>query len=160
MNRLLLIGLVLFVACTDTKETVFNKEALTAELISATNIEQEAFMNGDCETVKNAFNDDAEIYLNGNRLPSLDMLYNFCNKVPRPFNKPGKEELHTFVQTPTSGYTIKVMNLEDKDSLGNYTKEVITKVFHKIDDAWKIVHMNSSISKANDQQGPPQQRNQ
>jgi hypothetical protein len=44
---------------------------------------------------------------------------------------------------------VRILDLEDKDSLGNYTREVITKVFNKIDDKWKIVHMNSSISKAN-----------
>jgi hypothetical protein len=148
--RILIIAFVLLqVSCADTSDNKIDKETLIAELISVSAKEQEAFKRGDCETVKMSFDDNAQVYLNGKKVPSVEMLYNFCKSVPRPFSKPGENKLYAYAISNSTGYTVRILDLEDKDSLGNYTREVITKVFNKIDDKWKIVHMNSSISKAN-----------
>lgn len=109
--------------------------------------EQEAFVEGNCDEVVSFYSADGTIFANGRRVPSLQAFREFCSKIPRPFEGgPGKITDSFHVLSENAAYFVRTINLEPADeNSSTFNREVITKVWSKTDEGWKIVHFHSSV---------------
>lgn len=117
-------------------------ESVLAEIQQMNEKEQKAFINGDCEELLNLMDDNITFFINGNKAPSKDFIMNMCQKMPRPFNQNGEHDTKFYVLTEDSGFVVKTINF-DKDE-GNLKNEVVTKIWKKTKDGWKMTHLHST----------------
>ena len=114
-----------------------------SQIIELSEIEINAFKNGDCETVINLFADDLTFFANGRKAPSKEMILNFCKRVPRPFEKPTLIETEYIPISVNSAYVIRIMEFSKETKV--YKKEIVTKIWVKGINGWKITHLHSTI---------------
>lgn len=82
-------------------------------------------------------------YANGRHAPSKEMISMLCQKIPRPFNELGSENLEVYPLTANSGYVVRKLEYDKNDRIK--VKEVVTKIWKKSNDQWKIVHLHSTV---------------
>lgn len=123
--------------------------AVRAEIEERHRQEQKAFVGGDCETVVSFYGDEATIYANGRRIDSLQAFQEFCSSIPRPFRgRGGKPKINdTFhVLSDSVVYFVRTIDFAPTDDESSvFKREVVTKVWSRTDDGWKIVHFHSSV---------------
>ncbi len=119
-----------------------------AEIETQHRQEQEAFIKGDCDKVASFYSDEATRYLNG-RLTSPEEGREFCNKIPRPFTREGQPPKITdnfYVLSDNAAHFVRTIDFEPTDNESPaFKREVVTKVWEKLNDEWKIVHFHSSV---------------
>lgn len=119
-------------------------ESVRAEIQQINDKEQEAFINGNCEELMTLMDDDITFIINGKKAPSKGFIMNMCKKMPRPFGKPALSDTKIYALTKDSGYVIRMMELAKDDGI-IYRKEVITKIWKKTKDGWKMTHLHSTV---------------
>lgn len=120
-----------------------NLADVKAKIIEMSEIEIDAFKNGDCETLIYLLADDITFYANGRKAPSKEMILGFCKRVPRPFEKPSSIETQYFPISMNSAYVTRIMEFSKNGNV--YKKEIVTKIWVKRENEWKIVHLHSTI---------------
>jgi ketosteroid isomerase-like protein len=123
------------------------EEAVRAEVLEQHRLEQKAFIEGDCETVISFYDDEATIYREGRRVEMPEIL-EFCKKVPRPFRSEGGPHISDsfYVLSENAAHFVRTIDLEPADdNPSSFKREVITKVWFKTANGWKIVHFHSSV---------------
>lgn len=118
-------------------------EYVKSEIMKLTDIEINAFRAGDCKTMGDLIDDNATFYLDGKKAPSKEMIIGFCNRVQRPFEKPSKVTSDFFPTSNNSAYVVRIMEFTKDGKL--YKKEIVTKVWVKGKEGWKISHLHSTI---------------
>ncbi|HBR53613.1 MAG TPA: hypothetical protein DEA82_05260 [Flavobacteriaceae bacterium] len=121
--------------------------SIKTEIELAVAKEQNAFKNGDCDTVLSMMDDDITFLANGNKVPSKHIISKFCNSMPRPFKTPLSDNIEVFPLTNTSAYTIRTLEFS-KDDTANI-QELVTKIWKKTDGIWKITHLHSTAKEMN-----------
>lgn len=146
MHRCLLLAILILVPCVGAADEL-GLEATHRELEEMNRLEQRAFIDGDCDALAEFLADDVTFYMNGRKVPKAGVL-EFCEHLPRPF--PGSpDENTTFVAlAPDAGYVVKVMKFPERGGI-----EVVTKIWGKQADGWKIRHFQSTV--LGPQQGRP-----
>ena len=118
-------------------------EFVTAEIKQITEIEIEAFKKGDCDKAIDFMDDDITFYGNGRKAPSKEMIKNFCSRLTRPFEKPSSVDTKFYPLTEKSAYVVRTMEFAKNEKV--YKKEIVTKVWKKGNNGWKIMHLHSTI---------------
>ncbi|MAM28450.1 MAG: hypothetical protein CMC13_05445 [Flavobacteriaceae bacterium] len=121
--------------------------SIKTEIELAVAKEQNAFKNGDCDTVLSMMDDDITFLANGNKVPSKQVIGTFCNSMPRPFKTPLSDNIEVFPLTNTSAYTIRTLEFSKDDTTN--IQELVTKIWKKTDGIWKITHLHSTAKKMN-----------
>ncbi|OMP32292.1 nuclear transport factor 2 family protein [Mangrovimonas sp. DI 80] len=118
-------------------------DVVKREIESLSLIEQQAFKEGDCETVMSLMDADITFYANGNPSPPKSMIATFCEKIPRPFPEPSSESLTVYPLTTDSAYVVRILAYDKNEQVK--IKEVVTKIWKKLNGKWKIVHLQSTV---------------
>ena len=118
-------------------------ESVRAELQHMTEMEQQAFITGDCEKVISLMDDNITFFANGRKAPSKMMIQNFCENIPRPFEKPSSNNSEYYALTENSGYVIRIIEFSNDEVV--YKKEIVTKIWKKDESGWKIKHLHSTV---------------
>jgi hypothetical protein len=126
--------------------TADQSASIKAEIESLLNQEQEAFIKGECNKVVVLYATEVTFFANGRRAPSRDFIERFCNQIPRPFQRTGEIKDAVIVLSSTAAYAIREItfppvNADQKE----FKKEVVTKLFTKSKEGWKITHFHSSV---------------
>ena len=111
-------------------------------------LEQEAFVEGDCDGLLAMLHEDVSFDVNGRKMPRA-AVGEFCTRIPRPF--PGAAEVETSIEPvgAGAGYVVKVMSFP-----GTPKVEVVTKIWKRGNDGWKIVHFQSTVMPPRGPSGP------
>jgi ketosteroid isomerase-like protein len=123
------------------------KEKIKAQIVELNRQEREAFTNGDCDKVISFFDKNVSFYANGRKAPSLEFIHNFCNRIKRPFEKGAEINDQVTVLSETVANNVKFIELPLKtpdDKTRNV--EVVTRIWNKTSEGWKIVHFHSSVT--------------
>ncbi|MGY8916220.1 MAG: nuclear transport factor 2 family protein [Flavobacteriales bacterium] len=120
-----------------------NLADVKSEIIKLSEIEINAFRNGDCETMIDLLADDITFFANGRKAPSKEMILGFCKRVPRPFEKPSLLEIEYIPISKNTAYVIRIMEFSKNEKV--YKKEIVTKIWIKGIKGWKIAHLHSTI---------------
>jgi SnoaL-like domain len=123
---------------------VENLETVRAEIQQMNDKEQNAFINGSCDELMTLMDESITFIINGRKAPSKGFIKNMCQKMPRPFGKPALSNTKIYVLSKDSGYVVKMMELAKDDGV-IYKKEVITKIWRKTIDGWKMAHLHSTV---------------
>ncbi|MEP2668687.1 MAG: nuclear transport factor 2 family protein [Cyclobacteriaceae bacterium] len=142
MKVRVLLLLVLSVGTITLYAQQENLESVKAKIKELSEIEIDAFKNGDCEIMLNLLDDNISFYANGKKA-SKEMVLGFCKGLPRPFEKPSHLDIEYIPISSNSAYVIRIMDFS-KDGMV-YKKEIVTKIWVKGIDGWKIVHLHSTI---------------
>lgn len=148
MILLLLVGTVPALGQTQslTEEV---KTAVLAEIEEQHRQEQKAFVEGDCDKVVSFYSDQATLYANGRQIDSLETFRKFCSRIPRPFTGEGEpsnisDSFH--VLSENAAHFVRTIDFESSDDKPRSLKrEVVTKVWFRTNNGWKIVHFHSSV---------------
>lgn len=120
-----------------------NLDLVETEIRQITEIEIEAFKTGDCEKATSFMDNNITFYGNGRKVPSKKIIKKFCFGLNRPFEKPSSIETNYYPLSKNSAYVIRTMEFHKDEEL--YKKEIVTKVWRKGKDGWKIIHLHSTI---------------
>lgn len=120
-----------------------NLDDVKSKIIELSEIEINAFKNGDCETLIDLFSDDLTFFTDGRKAPGKEMILSFCKRVPRPFEKPTLIETEYIPISKNAAYVIRVMEFSKDGEI--YKKEIVTKIWIKGINGWKITHLHSTI---------------
>ncbi len=120
-----------------------NLESVRAEIQQMNEKEQYAFINGNCEELMSLMDKNITFIINGRKAPSKGFFMNMCQKMPRPFDKPALSDTKIYVLTKDSGYVVKMIELAKDGTI--YRKEVITKIWKKTKDGWKMTYLHSTV---------------
>ena len=123
---------------------VTDLEKIKAEIEEVSLQEIEAFKIGDCDSVSSFMDDKATFYMNGKQIPHKSVLIGFCKKIPRPFEKPSSVSMNYFPIDLNTAYVVRVMEFSKESKV--YKKEVVTKIWVKKDEKWRITHIHSTIT--------------
>ena len=123
-------------------------DAVKLELERITELEIEAFKNGDCDTAINFMADNITFYGNGRKVDSKETIRNFCKRLTRPFEKPSSIETKFYPLDSKSAYVVRIMEFAENNKI--YKKEIVTKIWKKMNANWKIVHLHSTIKQLNE----------
>ena len=115
-------------------------EAVERELSEMNRLEQEAFVAGDCEEMLDLLADDISFYANGREMTKRDVGI-FCSRIPRPFPATGESRTRVLPISADAGYLIKTITFPDSPKV-----EVVTKIWKKGADGWKMVHFQSTVT--------------
>lgn len=122
------------------------RETVLAEIESLHNQEQKAFIEGDCGKVISFYDKNATIYTRGGQMPSLEVFRSFCKQIPRPFDDQGKMDDKFIVLSEKSAYFLRTIDIKsDKEKTSAIKREIITKIWGKTPEGWKILHFHSSV---------------
>lgn len=112
------------------------------ELTEMNRLEQEAFVEGNCEDLLDMLADDISFYANGREM-TKEAAGTFCRRIPRPF--PGTGEVRVRIQPVSrdAGYVVKTMTFP-----GTSRIEVVTKFWRKGAEGWKMEHFQSTVTEA------------
>lgn len=127
------------------------EEMIRAEIEARHRQEQKAFIEGDCEKVISFYDPNATFFTRGRRILSLNVVQDFCSRIPRPFTSPDDDKPNIderfFILSETAAYSVKTIDFEHKEEDAFVSKrEMVTKVWAKTLGQWKIVHFHSSES--------------
>ncbi len=150
LTLLLLLSVGTIPALGQTKTLTDEVKAVVrAEIEEQHKREQKAFIEGDCDMVASFYSDKATRYANGRLITSLEEGREYCKRIPRPFGEKGarsKISDNFYVQSENAAYFIRTIDFESADDVSStYKREVVTKVWQKTIDGWKIVHFHSSV---------------
>ena len=115
------------------------------ELLAVVKEEQQAFKDGDCDHVDSILDPDVVFYMN-TRPANAEQVSRFCRTIKRPFGAgrgPIDDKLEAFQTSEDSGYTVRVFRWYDKNE--QVVSEIVTKIWKKKEDGWKIVHFQSTV---------------
>lgn len=154
---LLLLLLVSTIPTPGQTQTLSEEAEATvlAEIEEQHRQEQNAFIEGDCEKVVSFYSDEATIYANGRRIDSLQAFRKFCSMIPRPFRDEGEpsnisDSFH--VLSENAAHFVRTINFQpSNDDPRSFRGEVVTKVWSRTNDGWKIVHLHSSVHPVSDE---------
>ena len=138
--RLLLGGLFLALFAT-LPLAAQNLAQAEAELKLAHTTETEAYMRGECSVILALLDEDVSFYANGGESMLRDDIKNLCSQARRPFSTPIADNTTIKALSPTTGYTVRV--IEHDGTPRGHAKTVTTKVWEKGKDGWKVVHFQS-----------------
>jgi ketosteroid isomerase-like protein len=141
--RFPLIALLAFAAIFNSNAQIMELDEVKTQIIEMNDKEMGAFKSGDCKTFIDLIADDATFYLDGRKAPKKEMIFGFCNRVPRPFEKASNVTIDFFPTSKNSAYVIRIMEFSKDEKV--YKKEIVTKIWLKGDDGWKISHLHSTI---------------
>lgn len=151
MQRLILIGILLAcmtgAAASARPASAASGDQVRTAIEHVHQLEQEAFIMGDCAAMASFYTDDVTFYANGRKLPSTAALVQLCERIPRPFER--SADMHDRIQvlSETAAYLVRVLEFPPgADTPDRHKREVVTKIWSKVEDGWKIVHFQSSIS--------------
>lgn len=117
--------------------------------------EQNAFIEGDCNTVVSFYSDEATIYRDGRRVEDMSDTLEFCRNLPRPFTRVGGQpEISDsfYVLSENAVHFVRTIDFAPtSDESPAFKREVITKVWEKLNGEWKIVHFHSSVHSVSDE---------
>lgn len=126
--------------------TADQSASIKAEIESLITQEQDAFIKGECDKVVALYAKEVTFFANGRRAPSREFIERFCNQIPRPFQRTGEMKDAVIVLSSSTAYAIREItfppaNADEKE----FKKEVVTKLFSKGKEGWRITHFHSSI---------------
>lgn len=87
---------------------------------------------------------EQDAFINGRKAPNKGFIMNMCQKMPRPFSTPALSDTKIYVLTKDSGYVVRMMELAKDDGI-IYRKEVITKIWKRTKNGWKMTHLHSTV---------------
>lgn len=122
----------------------YNAEDIKLKIKEVSEKEINAFKTGDCKTLSSFIDDNATFYLNGKKAPSKKMIIGFCNSIERPFEQAAKVEMEYLPISKNSGYAVRTMEFSKEGKA--YKREIVTKIWVKGENGWKIVHLHSTIT--------------
>ena len=128
------------------------RDAILAEIMELDEIRRQAMREGDCEKLVTFFDDQFSFYVNGREFPSLDAIVEGCRQIPRPF--PPEESItdEFYLLSEKAVYNLIVLEFEPlREGFGDLAREVITRIWNKTDQGWRIVHMHVSINEVPDE---------
>ena len=150
MKSFLLISYLLilqFLSKANAQLSAEEKEKIKLEIIELNKQEREAFTNGECDKVISFFDKNVSFYANGRKVPSLEFVHSFCKRIKRPFEKGAEINDQVYVLSESVVNNVKYIELpitSADDKTRNV--EVVTRIWKKTADGWKIVHFHSSVS--------------
>ena len=115
-------------------------EVAHQELVEMNRLEQKAFVEGECEELLDLLADGISFYVNGRKM-TKDAVGIFCERIPRPFPGSGEEQTQVHAVSPNAGYVVKTMTFP-----GTPRVEVVTKIWSKGPDGWKMRHFQSTVT--------------
>ncbi len=121
-----------------------NLESVKTEIQQMNEKEQYAFINGNCEELMTLMDKNITFIINGRKAPNKGFIMNMCQKMPRPFGKPALSDTKIYALTKDSGYVVRMMELAKDDGI-IYRKEVITKIWIRTKNGWKMTHLHSTV---------------
>lgn len=127
------------------QSSVENEDEIRAEIEMVHEAEQEAFIQGDCEKFLSFFDEDANFDINGTKSESLDFMLNFCNEIPRPYEKRELKNCSLDVSSDTSAQQLEDFGPKTIDS-SDFEREVAIKVWSKKPAGWKITYFFSTVN--------------
>jgi len=140
MRSLILLSIVVCLLGAPAIADELEFEAAHQELIEMNRLEQEAFVAGNCEELLDLLADDISFYANGREMTKAAVGV-FCERIPRPFPGTGETQLRIQAVSPDAGYVVKTMTFP-----GTPRVEVVTKVWRKGDDGWRMEHFQSTVT--------------
>lgn len=120
-----------------------NLNAVKTEIIEVSDAETQAFISGDCDKVVSLMDDNITFHANGRKAMSKEEIKSFCNSIPRPFSEPISFDTKFYPLTKNSGYSIRMMELNDEHR--GHVKEIVTKVWKKGKEGWRMVHFHNTV---------------
>lgn len=126
MKVRVLLLLVLSVGTITLYAQQENLESVKAKIKELSEIEIDAFKNGDCEIMLNLLDDNISFYANGKKA-SKEIVLGFCKGLTRPFEKPSHLDIEYIPISSNSAYVIRIMDFS-KDGMV-YKKEIVTKIW-------------------------------
>ena len=148
MNRLTIPFIFLCVLSPALAAGTFTSEekaSVQQQIREALTAEQEAFTTGGCVAALPYFADREQLFVsNGRSLPSLDAMRKVCSG--RPARWAGAETRETLehlvhATSPSTGYTVSRYRTPD----GPTATQIITKIWEKAPEGWRIVHAHESV---------------
>ena len=115
------------------------------DLLAAVEEEQEAFEEGDCDKVESMMAEDITFYANGRKM-SREQVGRFCRSIKRPFGAgraPIEDETTPYLIDEDLGYTVRDFWWHDESE--RIVHEVVTKIWAKDEDGWKMIHFQSTV---------------
>lgn len=150
MNKILLVLCSLFFLSSSLisaqELTLKEISSIQAEIKELDAMEQEAFKQGDCEKTISYFDKNITFYANGRIAPSLEFILNFCKQIPRPFNQTGMISDSIYVLSENVVYTLRQIEFEPEEGADSFKRELVTKIWHKTSQGWRIKHFHSSVN--------------
>jgi uncharacterized protein (TIGR02246 family) len=123
------------------------RESIRAEVQAIQNQRNQAFADGDCERVIELFDESVTFYTRGRHVPSLQAVLNFCRQVERPFSETAVRRTRINALSENAAYVIQNFEFPSNSAGGESVMmhEVITSIWSKGSDGWKVVHFHVSI---------------
>ncbi|NMM47814.1 nuclear transport factor 2 family protein [Marinigracilibium pacificum] len=121
----------------------FSLDQVKSEIEEISSKEQEAFKNGDCETVMELMSDNITFYANGTPSPPKAMIEKFCNNIPRPFPELNDGDLKIYPLSSNSAYSVKTLEYHKDEN--TRIRKIVTKIWNRIEGNWKMAHLQSTV---------------
>ncbi len=118
-------------------------EMVKQEVKEVTLKEQEAFKNGDCDTVMSLMADNITFHANGRPAVPKSVVERFCYNIPRPFQKASKQNLSVYPLNKDVAYVVRTLEYDKNEEVK--ISETVTKIWNRIDGKWMMVHLQSTI---------------
>jgi len=145
IHKFALLAILVFSTFLNINAQEKNIEDLKSEIIEVSEKEINAFKSGDCQALDGFIDEKATFYMNGRKAPNKQMILGFCRQVQRPFEKPSLTEMEYMPISDNTAYVVRTMEFSKDEKI--YKKEIVTKIWVKGTDGWKIMHLHSTISK-------------
>lgn len=123
------------------------RDTISAEIQALQDQRNQAFVEGDCERVVELFDESVTFYTRGRHVPSLQAVLNFCRQVERPFSEAAVRRTRINALSENAAYIIQNFEFPSDRADGDIVMmhEVITSIWSKGRDGWKVVHFHVSI---------------
>ena len=144
VNSRVVISILLIGSLFNLNAQENSLDDIKSEITEVSEKEINSFKIGDCQTLSSFIDDNATFYLNGKKVPGKKMLIGFCNSIERPFEQASRVEMKFLPISKNSGYVLRTMEFSKNEHV--YKKEMVTKIWIKGLDGWKIVHLHSTIT--------------
>jgi len=134
---ILIVGLLMVLFAVDAQSS--------DELLAVAMEEQKAFKEGDCNKIESLIDTEVTFYVNGRRM-THEQVGSFCRAIKRPFGSgrsPIEDTITPYRISETLGYTVRDFRWTNADKL--VIHEVVTKIWLKGEDGWKIIHFQSTV---------------
>lgn len=125
------------------------------ELLAVVMEEQNALKEGDCEKVESMLAEEITFYANSRRM-SREQVGEFCRTIKRPFGAgraPIEDTITPYLINENLGYTVRDFRWHDESE--RIVHEVVTKIWAKGEDGWKMIHFQSTVLPAQERRRQP-----
>jgi len=115
------------------------------ELLAVVLEEQKAFEEGDCDKVESLISEEVTFYANTRKM-SRERVGNFCRSIKRPFGagrSPVEDTITPYRISDKLGYTVRDFRWQDENN--RVVHEVVTKIWRKGENGWKMIHFHSTV---------------